>query len=92
MLISPKDDIKKELDEMVKNDIMTKIEEREPTQWVNSLLYSRKQNVKLRLCLDLKDLNAALRREHHVNPTLEEILPKLAVAKAFSIADARCWY
>ena len=42
--ISLKDDIKKELDEMVENGIIVKIEEGEPTQWVNSLVYCRKQN------------------------------------------------
>jgi len=46
----------------------------------------------LRICLDLKDLNKAIRREHHVIPTLEEILPKLAGAKFFSIVDVKCGY
>lgn len=77
---------------MVKNDIIAKIEEGEPTQWVNSLVYRRKQNGKLRLCLNPKDLNAAIRREHNVIPTLEEILPKLDGAKVFSIVDARFGY
>ena len=80
MPISLKDDIKRELDEMVNSDIIAKIKEGEPTQWVNSLVYRRKQNGRLRLCLDPKDLNAAIQREHHVTPTLEEILPKLADA------------
>ena len=44
------------------------------------------------LCLDPKDLNAAIQREHHVTPTLEEILPKLADAKVFSMVDAKCGY
>ena len=80
MPISLKDDIKRELDEMVNSDIIAKIKEGEPTRWVNSLVYRRKQNGRLRLCLDPKDLNAAIQREHHVTPTLEEILPKLADA------------
>ena len=60
------DDIKNELDDMVKNSIITKIEEGEPTSWVKSLNYRQKQNGRLRLCLDPKDLNAAIQREHHV--------------------------
>ena len=90
--ISLRDDIKNELDDMVKNGIITKIEEGEPTSWVNSLVYRRKQNGRLRLCLDPKDLNAAIQREHHVTPTLEEILPKLTGATVFSIVDAKCGY
>ena len=38
--VSLKDDIKTELDDMVKNGIITKLEESEPTPWVNSLIYS----------------------------------------------------
>ena len=93
--ISLKDDIKRELDEMVNNVIIAKIKEDEPTQWVNSLVYRRKQNGRLRLCLDPKDLNGAIQRERHVTPTpptLEEMLPKLADAKVFSIVDAKCGY
>ena len=33
-----------------------------------------------------------INREHHVPPTLEEILPKLNGAKVFSIVDAKCGY
>ncbi|CAB4015141.1 Hypothetical predicted protein [Paramuricea clavata] len=75
---------------MVANGIITKINEGEPTRWVNSLVYKRKQN--RRLYLDPKDLNTAILREHHAIPTLEEILPKLHKAKFFSIFDAKCDY
>ena len=77
---------------MVDSDNIAKIKEDEPTQWVNSLVYRRKQNGKLRLRLDNKDLNAAIQREHNFTPTLEEILPKLADAKVFSRVDAKCGY
>ena len=78
---------------MVNSDIIAKIKELgEPTQWANSLVYRHKQKGRLRLCLDPKDLNAAIQRDHHVTPTLEEILPKLADAKVFSIVDAKCGY
>ena len=42
--------------------------------------------------LDPKDLNAAIQRERHVTPTIEEILPKLADDKVSSIVDAKCGY
>lgn len=90
--ISMKDDIKRELDEMISQGIIAKVREGEPTSWVNSLVYRRKPNGRLRICLDPKDLNAAIKRDHHVTPTLEEILPKLSGAKHFSILDAKCGY
>ena len=77
---------------MESRGIITKLKEGEPTAWVNSLVYRRKPNGKLRICLDPKDLNKAISREHHVIPTLEEILPKLSGAKYFSIVDAKCGY
>ena len=69
-----------------------KIKEGEPTAWVNSLVYRRKPNGSLRICLDPKDLNKAISREHHAIPTLPEILPKLIGARCFSILDAKCGY
>ena len=90
--ISLKDDIQKELNEMTENGIIKKIEDGEPTAWVNSLVYRRKPNGELRICLDPKDLNRAILREHHVTPTLQEILPKLNGATVFSIVDAKCGY
>jgi len=90
--VSMKDDIKRELDEMIEQDIIAKIQEGQPTAWVNSLVYRRKANGRLRLCLDPKDLNEAIQREHHSTSTLEEILPKLSGAKLFSIVDVKCGY
>jgi len=77
---------------MAKNGIIKKLEEGETKSWVNSVVYRRKQNGSLRPCLDPKDLNAAIQREHHVTPTLEEILPKLTGTTVFSIVDAKCGY
>ena len=58
--IQLKDEIKNYLDEMVENGVIRKVDE--PTNWVNSLAYSRKQNGKLLICLDPKDLNKAIKR------------------------------
>ena len=41
---------------------------------------------------EAKDLNKAIRRDYHVTPTLEEILPKFNGAKSFSILDAKSGY
>ena len=66
---------------MVKNVFTTEFKESEPTPLVNSLVHRRKQNERLGLCLDFKDLNAAIQREHHVTSILEEILLKLQELK-----------
>ena len=48
----------------------------EPTPWVASCLMVVKPN-KLRICIDPKDLNKALKRRHYPLPTFEEVLPQL---------------
>ena len=46
----------------------------------------------IRVCLDAKDLNNANLRDHHVTPTLEDILPLFKDTKYFSIVDAKSGY
>ena len=82
--------VKKELDSLEAQGIITKVSE--PTDWVNSLVCVTKPNGSLRLCLDPKDLNKAIKCPHHHAPTIDEILPKLNGAQYFSIVDARSGY
>ena len=66
-----KEEIEKELAEMVWQRIITK--QTEPTPWVSSLMYPKKADGKLRICLDPKDLNKAIIHKNHKAPTLKEI-------------------
>ena len=88
--IELKDKLQAELEEMENQVIIARVTQ--PTDWVNSLVIREKENGRLRLCLDPKDLNKAIKREHHLIPTLEEITPKLTGAKLFSKLDARNGY
>ena len=85
-----KDDLMNEINQMVELGVIEKVEE--PTDWVSSIVYSRKSNGKLRICLDPKDLNTAIKRPHYPTPTLEEITHKLAGSMIFSKLDARHGY
>ena len=88
--IHMRDEIKAELEEMMSHGIIQKVDE--PTDWVNSIVYVRKNNDKLRLCLDPKDLNKNIMRCHHKTPTMEELSHKLSGAKIFSKLDAKNGY
>ena len=90
--IALKDEIKAELASMEHEGVIEKVQEGQPTDWVNSIVYHTKSNGKLRICLDPRDLNTAIKREHHVTPTLEDITPKMSGAKYFSTVDAKCGY
>ena len=84
--IKYKEEIKKELEEMVWQGIITK--QTKPTPWVSSLTYPKMANGKLRICLDPKDLNKAIIHENHKAPTLEEIAHVLTGATKFSKVDS----
>ena len=88
--IALKDQLKDELDIMVKNGVIIPIQE--PTDWVNSLVIVEKPNGKLRICLDPRPLNRAIKREHFQLPTTENILSQMSGARYFSKLDASQGY
>jgi hypothetical protein len=75
---------------MEKSNVITKV--KEPTQWVNSLVIAEKPNSTLRICLDPRDPNKAIRRPHYPMKTLNDVLPQLTEAKFFTKLDARSGY
>lgn len=60
-----------------------------PTDWISSYVIREKANKDVRLCLDPKPLNQALKRNHYPMPTLEDVLPELSNAKLYSVCDVR---
>ena len=61
--------IKDELDRMEKAGVVVK--HTEPSDWVNSMVAVVKPN-KIRICIDPRDFNEAIRREHFPMTTIEE--------------------
>ena len=47
-----------------------------------------KEDGSLRLCLDPKDLNKAIKRNQWYARTLDDILPEIAQSKYFTVKDA----
>ena len=60
----------------------------EPTDWCAAMVPVITKTGAVRICVDVKQLNTAVRREHHMLPSLEDIAPKLAGSKVFSPLDA----
>ena len=77
--------IQEELSRMEKLDVITPVTT--PTEWVSSLVTMVKPN-KIRLCIDPKDLNKAVKREYYPMKTVEDVLTRLPGAKVFSTLDA----
>ena len=77
--------VKSELDSMVAKGVISPVQE--PTRWVSQLVVAEKRNKELRICIDPRPLNKALKRAHYQLPTIDDILPDLAQAKVFSKLD-----
>ena len=61
----------------------------EPSSWVSALLVVAKPDGRIRLCIDPKPLNKALKRARYRMPTIEDVLPQLAGANVFRTVDAK---
>ena len=79
--------VKEKLEAMERNGIIIKRDE--PTAWVNSMLIVEKKDGSIRLCLDPRELNKAIMREHYSVPTFDDVLPQLSGKKIFSIIDMK---
>ena len=64
----------------------------EPTDWVNFITIVEKKNGLLRICLDPRDLNKGLKREHYSCPTVDDIAVKLHGARVFTVLGATSGY
>ena len=84
MPVALKKELKDHLEMLVAQNVITPV--KEPTKWINSVVAARKPG-KIRLCIDLKDLNKAIKRPYYPLPTIEDILPKLTNAKVLSVFD-----
>lgn len=82
--------IKTELQRMEDVGVIRRVKEH--TDWCSSLVYSTKKDGSIRVCLDPKHLNDAIKRCPHKIPTLEEINPLFSGAKLFSKLDAKAGY
>ena len=79
------DKLRDQLQCMEKLDIIEKVSE--PTDWVNSLVIVSKVNGKLRICIDLRDLNRAIKHQHYQLPSAENLFARMSGTKYFAKLD-----
>ena len=82
-----KEPFKEELKKLVAEEIIKPVEQ--PTPWVSSLVVTTKKSDALRICVDPRPLNKALKRETYQMAVLDELLPELTQAKVFSMVNLR---
>ena len=76
-----------ELKRMEKLGVIVRYEEPTEWVWVNSLVVQKPTGA-VRLCIDPRDLNLAIKRPHYPMKTINEVASRLQGANIFSILDA----
>ena len=72
---------------MENNDIIERVPENQPTPWVSPIVVVPKKDGNVRLCVDMRMANEAIKRVRHPIPTVEDISLELNGAQWFSKLD-----
>ena len=81
--------IKEEIDKLLEAEFIYEIEH---TEWVSPIVIVPKKNGKLRVCVNLKQVNAATVRDNYPLPITDHVLERVAGKKAFSFLDGFSGY
>ena len=90
--IQLKDEIIAKIEELEKMEVIKRCNEDETSDWIHALAFARKTSGELRICLDPKHLNSAMKRTYHKIPTIDEISHKLSGSVLYSKLDAKNGY
>lgn len=84
--------VEAELKMLEDNDIIEKVDG--PTPWVSPIVVVPKPHApdKIRLCVDMRLPNQAIKRERHVTPTVDELIHDLNGSSVFSKLDLNAGY
>ena len=77
--------VEQKLEDLLEQNIIEKVSG--PTPWVSPVVCAPKKNGDIRLCVDMRRANAAVLRERHPMPTLDDILHEMTGARVFSKLD-----
>ena len=79
--------IKEELNRLEQEDVIERV--KGPIDWTSNLVVVPKPNGSIRLCLDARTINTAIKRETYPIPTLESVLDDMHGAKVFTKIDLK---
>ena len=74
-------DVEKELERLENLDIIEKVTD--PTPWVSPIVVVPKSSGQVRLCVDMREANKAVKREKHLMPTIDDLVADLNGATVF---------
>ena len=80
--------VESKLAQLKQAGVITSVDQ--PTDWISNITTVWKPEKKqVRISLDPRNLNKAIRRNHFNMPTIDDVLPNLKEAKLFSLLDAK---
>jgi transposase InsO family protein len=82
--------VEKELSNLEQQDIIERAEG--PTSWISPLVATPKKDGNIRICVDMRMANKAIKRERHPMPTMDDLTHILNGATVFSKLDLRSGY
>ena len=82
--------VKLELEKLERHGIIARVTDL--TDWVSSMVRVRKKNGRVRICIDLTDLNKAILREQFSMSNIEDIATRLHGCKVLSTLDGNSGY
>ena len=85
--IAVKDKVKAELESLTKSGIISPMNK--PSEWISALLVVTKPDGRIRISIDPKPSNKALKRNHHCLPVIDDIIQNWKAPKIFSTVDAK---
>ena len=79
--------VKHAIKALEKDDIIEKVPQTQATPWISAIVAVPKKDGNVRICVDMRKANQAIRRVRYLIPTVEEISQELNGAKFFSKLD-----
>ena len=81
--------VDEEIDRLLKADIIEKIPDSQPTPWVSPIVAVPQKDNSIRLCVDMRKPNIAIKRTNFLIPTISDVDVLLNGACYFSKLDVR---
>ena len=79
--------LREALNALEKQGVIAKVDR--ATDWVSNLVITEKKNGKMRICLDPRPLNKAIKRERYIMPTAADVQAQLSGCKLFTVIDMK---
>ena len=84
------DKLKHTLVDLEKRGVIASVDR--PTEWVHNLVITEKRDGRMRVCLDPKPLNVAIKRERYEIPTPADVQSRLSGMCVFTVIDMQDAY